>query len=580
MNQIPASNTSTDPTGLDREVIQFNQLARQTYDLAMKFRATLPLEVANHLSQMSSSLTRLSQQVKQWKDEQANLVAMTEISQAVNSSLEIDEVLRIVMDIIVRLTGAERGFLMMRDDQGQFVTRIARNWEQESLDSSEFAVSRSVISRVVSEGQPVLTTNASEDPRFDDKESIIIHNLRSILCAPLKVKGELTGVLYADNRFRSGIFTESQMGLLATFADQAAIALENARLFESVRRTLAEVTELKNLMDNVFASIASGVITTDLYDQVTLSNKAAETILGELHDGLTGHSLHDVLPLSVDTAHGGDLIDHIHRVSQSGQQLVGMEISPILPNRGQVTLSVHLSPLQDASQNTQGVAIVVEDLTERKRLEAQRRLFERMVSPAVIDQLDPNQLQLGGKRAEITTLFADIRGFTSFSEKSDPEQLVSILNQYLAAAAEAVLNQGGTIDKFLGDAVMAWYNAPIPQPDHALRAVHTALGIRDAVQDLQTKLPPQFSLSFGVGIHTGEVVLGLIGTERRLEYTAIGDAVNTAKRIQENAAPGQILISAPAYALLGGRVDARLVEPIRAKGKSQPLEVYEVIGII
>jgi adenylate cyclase len=294
---------------------------------------------------------------------------------------------------------------------------------------------------------------------------------------------------------------------------------------------------------------------------------------------LAGLSLSEVLPPSIETTHGGDLIEHVHRVSLSGQQLVGMEISPILPNRGPVTLSVHLSPLQDASQNTQGVAIVVEDLTEKKRLEAQRRLFERMVSPAVIDQLDPNQLQLGGKRVEITTLFADIRGFTSFSEKSDPELLVSILNQYLAAAAEAVLNQGGTIDKFLGDAVMAWYNAPIPQPDHALRAVHTALGIRDAVQDLQTKLPPQYSLSFGVGIHTGEVVLGLIGTERRLEYTAIGDAVNTAKRIQENAAAGQILISAPAFALLGGRVNARLVEPIHAKGKSQPLEVYEVIGI-
>ncbi len=580
MYQPLAENPSTSPSGLEQEAVQFNQLAKLTYDLAIRYRASLPPEVANHLNQMSSSLTRLSQQVKQWKEEQANLIAMTEVSQVVNSSLEIDDVLRIVMDTIVRLTGAERGFLMLRDEQSKFVTRIARNWEQESLDASESAVSSSVISRVVSEGQPVLTTNASEDPRFGDKESIIIHNLRSIMCVPLKVKGELTGVIYADNRFRSGIFTESQMDLLATFANQAAIAIENARLFESVRRTLAEVTELKNLMDNVFASIASGVITADLTDQITLCNKAAEVILGKLYEGLAGLSIHDILPMTEEGAQGSELIDHIHSVSKSGQQIVGIEITPVLPNRGMVTLSLNLSPLKDASQTTQGVAIVLEDLTERKRLEAQRRLFERMVSPAVIDQLDPNQLQLGGKRVEITALFADIRGFTGFSEQTDPEQLVAILNRYIAAAAEAVLAQEGTIDKFLGDAIMAWYNAPIPQPDHTLRAVRTALGIRAAVQELHSKLPPEFCLSFGVGIHIGEAVLGLVGTERRLEYTAIGDSVNTAKRIQENASPEQILISAPAYALVSNQVTALPVEPIHAKGKSQPLLVYEVTSII
>jgi class 3 adenylate cyclase len=175
-------------------------------------------------------------------------------------------------------------------------------------------------------------------------------------------------------------------------------------------------------------------------------------------------------------------------------------------------------------------------------------------------------------------LFADIRGFTSFSENLDPEKLVSVLNEYIAAAAECVLAQAGTIDKFLGDAVMAWYNAPIPQPDHAMRAVRTALDIRSAVEDLHVKLPPESRLSFGVGIHYGEAVLGLVGTEKRLEYTAIGDCVNTAKRIQENSSPGQILISSNAYALVADQIQARPITPLQAKGKSQPLEVYEVIG--
>jgi class 3 adenylate cyclase len=221
----------------------------------------------------------------------------------------------------------------------------------------------------------------------------------------------------------------------------------------------------------------------------------------------------------------------------------------------------------------------MEDLTEKKRLEAQRRLFERMVSPAVIEQLNPDSLPLGGNRMEITTIFADIRGFTSFSERMSPEDLVKILNRYLALCAEAVLSEEGTIDKFLGDAVMAWYNAPIPQPDHALRAVRTALRIRDSIHALHNDLPPEYHLNFGVGVHTGEAVLGLIGTDRRLEYTAIGDSVNTAKRIQENAGPGQILISLPAYCQVAQYVQVRPVEPILAKGKREPVQVYEILGL-
>jgi adenylate cyclase len=244
-----------------------------------------------------------------------------------------------------------------------------------------------------------------------------------------------------------------------------------------------------------------------------------------------------------------------------------------------VTLSFNLSPLKDASQTTQGVAIVLDDLTEKKRLEGQRRLFERMVSPAVIEQLDPDKLQLGGKRAGITTLFADIRGFTSFSENLDPETLVSVLNRYLAAAADAILSEQGTIDKFMGDAVMAWFNAPIPQADHALRAIRAALGIRRAVEQLKDEIPSELQRSFGVGIHYGEVVLGLVGTETRLEYTAIGDSVNTAKRIQENSQAGQILISAEVYKQLEQVLLVKPVTPIVAKGKRLPLEVYELIGL-
>jgi PAS domain S-box-containing protein len=349
---------------------------------------------------------------------------------------------------------------------------------------------------------------------------------------------------------REGLFTEKERNLLSAFANQAAVALENAMLFSSVQRTLNEVTELKNLMEDVFASIASGVITADVTNEITLCNQAAGAILGVEVRDMLGSSLEVILPpLSPDL--GGK----IDAVKMDEEKFIDLEIQTNLEKRGDVDLRLSLSPLKTVDKHTRGVAIVLDDLTERKRLEAQRRLFERMVSPAVIDQLDPDSLQLGGRRIEITTLFADIRGYTSFSEKIDPESLFYVLNRYLALAADAVLLESGTIDKFMGDAVMAWFNAPIPQADHVLRAVRAALAIQEQVSEEHMELPEEFQLQFGIGIHLGEVLLGLIGTQKRLEYTAIGDSVNIAKRLQENAQAGQILISQEAIGSLKGEVE-------------------------
>jgi PAS domain S-box-containing protein len=556
---------------------QLKELSRQVLSIRNQIRDSrnnVSDNALSRLNHLATHIDNLSKQVGQHEEERKDLRALADIGRIVNSSLEPNDVLRIVMDTIIRLTGAERGFLMLKDKDEELTIRVARNWEQESIDSSEFAISRTVINRVANQNKPVVTTNAQEDPRFGGQASIIAYNLRSILCVPLKVKDELTGVIYADNRIRAGIFTESERDLLAAFANQAAVAIENARLFESVRQTLAEVTELKNLMDNIFASIASGVITADIEDQIMLCNRAAESILGKTAKEMVGQAIAECLPPI-----GEQLCQSVAEVRSRDEAILGLEINSVIPNRGEVDLRFNLSPLKDAQEATQGVAIVLDDLTERKRLEAQRRLFEKMVAPAVINQLDPNAIQMGGERGQITTLFADVRGFTSFSESLAPEQLVSVLNQYLAAAAEAVLLEEGTIDKFMGDAVMAWFNAPILQPDHTIRAVKAALGMRQAIHKLHEELPPEFQLTFGVGIHYGPAVLGLVGTERRIDYTAIGDSVNTAKRIQENADKAQILISEDAYQLVSNQIRAKEVNPIVAKGKSQPLKVFEVVDL-
>lgn len=563
---------SASTSGLEASLQNTRILSELLKDYLVKNRpAALPQAFFEQVFQFHASIEKLTGQFENLGEELRNLTALASIGQVVNSSLELNIVLQIVMDTIIRITGAERGFLMLRDEHGGLVTHIARNWVQESLNTSELAISFTVIDRVVNEGQPVLTTNAQEDPRFDKQDSVIAHSLRSILCVPLRVKNEVTGVIYADNRIRSGLFTAKELDLLTAFANQAAVAIENARLFASVRQTLAEVTDLKNLMDNVFTSMASGVLTVDSEEKIVLCNRAAEQILKLKARSLIGQTLDSVFPPDVP-----QVMKQFQKVKRTDKPVLGLEISPTLPERGRVELRLSLTPLKDVNDVSQGVAIVMEDLTEKRHLEAQHRLFERMVSPAVIRQLNPDSLILGGQRKELTVLFADIRGFTTFSESLEPEELVSVLNQHLAVAANAVLEEEGTIDKFLGDAVMAWFNAPVRQPDHALRAVRAGLAIRAAIEELHRNMPPEHHLSFGVGIHCGEAVLGLVGTDTRMEYTAIGDCVNTSKRIQENAANGQILVTQPVIDRLEGRAVYLPVEPIRAKGKRALIPVFEI----
>ena len=276
------TETSLTFSSLDTKLVQLEGVVKkmQSYLLDSRSAAIPPLNDEG-ISQVNSAVVQIRKKIFALEDERQSLRALAQIGQVVNSSIELEVVLQTVMDTIIRLTGAERGFLMLKDETGEFVITIARNWVQETLEPSEFVVSRTIINRVASTCQSILTTNAQEDPRFTGQDSVIAYNLRSILCVPLIVKGELTGVIYADNRIRSGLFTQKQLDLLSDFANQAAVAIENARLFESILQTPAVVTELKNLIENVFTSIASGVLTADQSNKIVLCNPAAGLIFGQ-----------------------------------------------------------------------------------------------------------------------------------------------------------------------------------------------------------------------------------------------------------------------------------------------------------
>ncbi|HJS29547.1 MAG TPA: GAF domain-containing protein, partial [Anaerolineales bacterium] len=182
-------------------------------------------------------------------DEQNRLAALYRVSQTLGASLNTDEVLNQVMDAVIALTGAERGFLMLIDpDTGDLNLQAARNIERETLERKDMQVSRTVIDAAVESGQGVISTNAQTDPRFSGTESVISFSLRSIMCAPLRSRGKVIGVTYVDNKIHSGLFTEEDLDMLSAFASQAAVAIENARLYTRTDQDLASrVNELETL---------------------------------------------------------------------------------------------------------------------------------------------------------------------------------------------------------------------------------------------------------------------------------------------------------------------------------------------
>lgn len=224
-------------------------------------------------------------------------------------------------------------------------------------------------------------------------------------------------------------------------------------------------------------------------------------------------------------------------------------------------------------------------LREKEKKQNLQKALAAYVESDIVEQILENNdfdIKLGNEKREIAVLFVDIRGFTTISEKLPPEEIVLILNSYLELVARAVMKNEGNIDKFIGDAAMALYNAPKDLEDYVLKAVYTAWDILKGAESLKQECLEKFGkeISFGIGINCGPAVVGNIGCECRMDYTAIGDTVNTASRLESNAKAGQILISSKVYEAVKDFVKVRPMGNLTLKGKSNTIETYEITGII
>ncbi|NOZ00064.1 MAG: PAS domain-containing protein [Chloroflexi bacterium] len=500
---------------------------------------------------------------------------LTSLSRSLVITPNLSQTLRLLEEELQQALAPEKFVVYLyNDDQGEYLPHASHE------DSAPpYAADDPLVVLLQDAPAPIWLPPSGELPPALENGSY--DRLAGFTFVPLRYEGKLIGFLALGPRRSGDLYSSDDLDFLAAVAAQSALALENARLFTNLRHTLDQTLEMKNLMDDIFASIATGVITTDIQREITLFNRAAQEILGIPLADVLGKPLPDALPNFYR-----QLEEPTNKALTKGEVTISADVMPHIPPRGDIYLRLSCSPLKDAYLSTKGATIVFEDLTERRRLEAEqeriRQTFGRVVAPRIRDRLlaDPGNLRLDGTEQTVTILFADISGFTTYSEKTPPEVVFKLLNDYLSLAAQAILDEEGTLDKFMGDAVMAIWNSPDPQADHALRAVRAACAIAERAREEHQKLPdPGQHLVFHTGIATGTAMIGNVGTRELFNYTAIGDTVNITQRLEVTAQPGQILINKATYDLVAGHVIAAQLPPVTVKGRTKPVEVYELKGL-
>jgi adenylate cyclase len=244
---------------------------------------------------------------------------------------------------------------------------------------------------------------------------------------------------------------------------------------------------------------------------------------------------------------------------------------------------VHVEPVKTGDELedlASGFNTMVDGLKERDKL---RTTFGKYMTSSVLEHLLAGKVALGGESLEVTILFTDIRSFTTISEKMHPQRLVALLNEYFTEMVGIVMQEEGVVDKYIGDAIMAVFGAPVPKKEDPANAVRAAVRMRRALVELNGRLKARGlpSLHTGIGIHTGEVVAGNIGSEKRMEYTVIGDAVNLASRLETSTKElgVNVLISEDTYARTKDVIEVRPVREITVKGRKAPVMAYEVLGL-
>ncbi len=513
------------------------------------------------------------------------IALLSKLGYEITQSLDLDETLKSSLKQFLALSGGERAAIMLIDDDDQLTTRASY------VGSSEEAFedpSHSVAYQSLDELRPILVDNPLNDPNFQQSESIILRSLRSILCVPMIIQERAIGVLYVDSASESVQFSEADQNLLVSFASQAAAAIQNAQLHDEILMRSKEIELASQRQDALFRSISSAIVAVDQYDTISEWNPAASEIFETSSELAIGKPLGSVLPTSLVI-----WMKSLYAQLESGNVTVfaGNEWEGQLGSRERVVLAARVAKIREENEALSGFVFVINDRTDIVLIEEARKsekeegkrlhgLFSRYLAPQVVEQImkSPDSVRLGGDRHNITVLFADVRGFTGYSERNSPETVVGVLNKYLELSTVEIFKQMGSIDKFLGDGVMALFGAPIELKNHEIAAIRAAMSMSSRLSELRKQTG--VDVGFGIGINSGSAIVGNIGAPQLMSYTAIGDVVNVAARLESEARAGEVLVSDDTLTRVGGQVVAEELGSIYVKGRTEPVKMHKVLRVL
>lgn len=326
--------------------------------------------------------------------------------------------------------------------------------------------------------------------------------------------------------------------------------------------------------------VPSAVVTMDLTGTITMLNRAAERLLSTTASAAVGHLYTEVFGPSL----ANRMVPLLLRCYRSHDQGSAHVFPVTLPDGRQTTIRASLGLLHGAQHEVIGSFFAAEEQTtvsERLPTGSQggemrlRDLLARYVGAKVASQLDrPSFVGVGGKRMTLSVLHADIRGYTNLAEERSPEAVMDLLLRFHGAAVEALQATGATIDRYIGDALLAFWNAPIPQADHVQLAIRGAQAVQSATRNLEA------TVGYGIGLHTGEAVVGNLGSEQYMHYTAIGDTVNVAARLQTLAGHGEIVCSAAVISESGLALRTIAMPKQVLKGRSHPIDAFRIEEVV
>lgn len=525
------------------------------------------LEFLSDIATQAAVALQSTEFVERMQKKRSQEMEFLDVVSDVTSEINLNALLAKVMGEATRMLNAERSTLFLNDEK----TNELWSMVGAGLDSVEIrlpnhlGIAGTVFTSAQSINIPYAYADLRFNPAFDKKTGFFT---RSILCTPvINKQGKCIGVTQVLNK-KGGPFSDEDEQRLKAFTAQISIGLENAKLF-------SDVQNMKNYNESMLESMSNAVVTTDDEGKIVTCNAAGYRIMKlEGEDNIIGKTAEEFF---VDE--NAWVMEKIKKVDESQVSDISMD-AEMRFGEERTSANVTVLPLLSSENEKLGTMVMIEDISSEKRMKS---TMSRYMDPALADQMlaGGDGDIMGGKDTTATVLFSDVRSFTTITESLGAQGTVSLLNDYFEIMVDCITSEGGMLDKFIGDAIMAAFGIPMAHEDDEDRGVRAAIAMMTRLTDWNKhrEAKGEMTIDHGMGLNTDSIVSGNIGSPKRMDYTMIGDGVNLAARLESACKQyhAHILISEFTYHKLKGTYRVRDIDDVIVKGKTKPICVYEVL---